>query len=35
VLVEGRPHVALPTAAPRARSWSEILRAHAAGGEGA
>ena len=31
MLVEGRPHVALPApAAPR--SWSEILRAHAAEG---
>jgi nitrite reductase (NADH) small subunit len=28
VLVGGRPHVALPAAVP-ARSWSEILRAHA------
>jgi nitrite reductase [NAD(P)H] small subunit len=28
VLVGGRPHVSLPAAAP-ARSWSEILRAHA------
>jgi nitrite reductase/ring-hydroxylating ferredoxin subunit len=28
VLVGGRPHAALPAAAPT-RSWSEILRAHA------
>jgi nitrite reductase (NADH) small subunit len=28
VLVGGRPHVSLPAARP-ARSWSEILRAHA------
>jgi nitrite reductase (NADH) small subunit len=34
VLVGGRPHVALPAAAP-ARSWSEILRAHAREGEAA
>src|SRR6202453_5276482 len=31
VLVGGRPHVSLPAAAP-ARSWSEILRAHARSG---
>jgi nitrite reductase (NADH) small subunit len=28
VLADGRPHVSLPAAGP-ARSWSEILRAHA------
>ena len=28
VMVDGQPHVALPAAAP-ARSWSQILRAHA------
>jgi nitrite reductase/ring-hydroxylating ferredoxin subunit len=34
VLVGGRPHASLPVAAP-ARSWSEILRAHARpGGSG-
>ena len=27
-MVDGRPHVTLPAAAP-ARSWSQILRAHA------
>jgi nitrite reductase (NADH) small subunit len=30
---EGRPHAALPVPAP-ARSWSEILRAHARGNAG-
>ncbi len=34
VLVGGRPHVSLPAATP-ARSWSEILRAHARAGEAA
>jgi nitrite reductase (NADH) small subunit len=33
VLVGGRPHVSLPAATP-ARSWSEILRAHARQGGG-
>ena len=28
VMVDGRPHAALPAAAP-ARSWSQILRSHA------
>lgn len=30
VAVGGRPHAVLPAAGARSRSWSEILRAHAA-----